>query len=381
MDFRHIEQYFRQGLANREILTLLENVHGVKISNRTLERLLSKHQLWRRKNKTAEAEVAAFIQGQLQTSGQLHGYRWMHQKCWINGIITDRETVRIILRLLDGNGVDLRSRNRLRRRVYFSRGPNYVWHIDGYDKLKPYGIGISGCIDGFSRKMIWLESYRTNSDPRVIAGYFITSVTEAEGCPARVRLDLGTENGHVADMQKFLHNSNSLCVSFGPSTGNQRIERWWLTLRSQCIQFWMNLFDNLKEDGHYADTFLDKCLIQFCFQNLIQEELDEVASLWNTHRIRPVHNSRSPNGRPTIMHAVPQLYGARDYLHPVRPEDVDVCLEECVFKDYPCDKDVFDVCVHLIAEHNLDMSKDVYSTLDVYIKLRELINDELTEEA
>lgn len=270
MDFILIEQYFRQGLTNREILTLLEEIHNVKISNRTLERLLSKHRLWRRKNKTDEADVATFIQEQLQTSGQSHGYRWMHQKCWLNGIITDRETVRVILRLLDGEGVDLRSRNRLRRRVYFSRGPNYVWHIDGYDKLKPYGIGISGCIDGFSRKIIWLESYRTNNDPRVIAGYFMKAVTEVEGCPERVRLDHGTENVYVADMQKLLHNSDSSCVSLGPSTGNQRIERWWLTLRSQCIQFWMNLFDNLKEDGHYTDTFLDKCLIQFCFQSIVQ---------------------------------------------------------------------------------------------------------------
>lgn len=78
------------------------------------------------------------------------------------------------------------------------------------------------------------------------------------------------------------------------------------------------------------------------------------------------------------MHAVPQLYGARDYLHPVGPQEVEVCLEECVFKDYPCDKDVFDACVHLITEHNLDMPKDVYSTVDFYIKLRELINNELS---
>jgi len=28
-------------------------------------------------------------------------------------------------------------------------GPNYLWHVDGYDKLKPFGMAISGCIDGF----------------------------------------------------------------------------------------------------------------------------------------------------------------------------------------------------------------------------------------
>lgn len=28
------------------------------------------------------------------------------------------------------------------------QGPNHMWHIDGYDKLSPYGLTIHGCIDG-----------------------------------------------------------------------------------------------------------------------------------------------------------------------------------------------------------------------------------------
>lgn len=280
MDCEHIKEYFQRGFTNDEILALLAESHGIFLSKRTLERILNKKQLWRRKNKTDVAEVAAFIQLQLQTSGQCHGYRWMHQKCWMNGIVTDRETVRVLLRLLDGEGVELRSRNRLRRRVYHSRGPNYVWHIDGYDKIKPFGIGISGCIDGFSRSLIWLEAYKTNNDPRVIAGYFMGAVIKAEGCPERLRLDLGTENVHVADMQRFLHFSEvrpeTDHVTFGPSTGNQRIERWWLTLRSECIQFWIDLFDKLKADGYFSDTFLDKSLVQFCFLHKIQVSLIDI---------------------------------------------------------------------------------------------------------
>lgn len=271
-----IEDYFRRGFANREILTLLEEVHDIKLSLRTLERKLQRNQLWRRRNKTDEAEVASFISQQLQTSGQQHGYRWMHQKCWMAGLITDRETVRQLMRLLDRNGVDLRAHNRLRRRIYVSRGPNYVWHVDGYDKLKPYGICVSGCIDVFSRKMIWLEAFKTNSDPRIIAGYFIDAVSENSGCPQRVRIDHGTENTHLAEMQRFLCNrededeNGAECVTLGPSTGNQRIVRWWCTLRSECNQFWMDHFDQLKADGHFAGSFIDKSMIQFCFQNTIQ---------------------------------------------------------------------------------------------------------------
>ncbi|XP_062422189.1 uncharacterized protein LOC134102881 [Pungitius pungitius] len=381
MEFQYIEDYFKRGFTTDEILQLLSSLHGIVLSKRTLERILNKKQLWRRKNKTDVAEVATFIEQQLETSGQCHGYRWMHQKCWLHGIITDRETVRILLQLLDGEGVDLRSRNRLRRRVYHSCGPNYVWHIDGYDKLKPFGIAISGRIDGFSRKMIWLEAYKTNNDPKIIAGYFMDAVINADGCPARLRLDLGTENGHMAEMQRLLHLSGDQaetdCVTFGPSTGNQRIERWWLTLRSECVQFWMDLFDKLREDGYFSDDFLDKSLIQFCFLQTIQEELNEVILTWNSHRVRRVHNSRSPHGRPSILHAVPQLFGGRDCLHHVDLENVQVCLEECVFKDFPCDEDVFHICVDLMSEYNLKLNNDVFETVNLYIELRHLIKNEL----
>ncbi|KAK0156578.1 hypothetical protein N1851_000010 [Merluccius polli] len=370
----YIEEYFRRGFTTNEMFDLLAVSHGVILSKRTLERCLSKKRFWRRKNKTDVVEVAAFIE-QLETSGQCQGYRWMHQKCWLNGIVTDRETVRILLRLLDGEGVDLRSRNRLRRRVYHSCGPNYVWHIDGYDKLKPFGIAISGCIDGFSRKMIWVEAYKTNNDPKVIAGYFTDAVVNAGGCPSRIRLALGTENGHVAEMQRFLSENTDSAI-FGPSTGNQRIEQWWLTLRSQCAQFWIELFDKLQEDGFFSDNFLDKSVIQFCFLQTIQEDINGIVSTWNDHRIRQVHNSRSPHGRPSILHAVPQLYGGRDYLQNVDLEKVEVCLEECVFKDFPCDEDVFYICVDLMSEHNLTLT-NVFETVNLDITLRQLINNDL----
>ncbi|MED6256733.1 hypothetical protein ATANTOWER_012683 [Ataeniobius toweri] len=94
-------------------------------------------------------------------------------------------------------------------------------------------------------------------------------------------------------MQRFLHNGEENgfdCVILGPSTGNQRIERWWCTLRSECAQFWMDHFDQLKADGYFVDSFLDKSLIQFCCLQTIQMELDEGVHAWNDHRIRSTNN-------------------------------------------------------------------------------------------
>ena len=79
-----------------------------------------------------------------------------------------------------------------------------MWHIDSYDNLKPYGICINGCIDGYSRYIIWLEAFKTNSDRAVIGSYFMSAVERRMGFPKRMRADRGTGNRYVKNMQKFL---------------------------------------------------------------------------------------------------------------------------------------------------------------------------------
>ena len=110
---------------------------------------------WHRSNLN---EVVEAVEEELRGSGSLLGYRAMHQRL-INqhGLVTTREFVRHVLRVLDPEGVEHRSQHRLRRRIYRCKGPNYLWHIDGDDKLKPFGLCIHGAIDGFSRRILWLE--------------------------------------------------------------------------------------------------------------------------------------------------------------------------------------------------------------------------------
>jgi len=54
-------------------------------------------------------------------------------------------------------------------------------------------------------------------------------------------------------------------------------------------------------------------------------------------------------------------------------EKVQVCLEECAFSD----EDVFHICVDLMSDYNLKLTNDVFETVNLYIKLRHLINNEL----
>lgn len=160
--------YFEMGLQYKDIVRALAIEHGVVVSLRHLKRLLRELGLFRRNNYSDVAEVVEFINEQIQTSGKLHGYRWMWEKCSMNNLRCKKEDVRLILSVLDPEGNEQRRKRRLLRRAYYAKGPNYLWHIDSYDKLKRYGICINGCVDGFSRRIIWINAYNTSSDPQVI---------------------------------------------------------------------------------------------------------------------------------------------------------------------------------------------------------------------
>ena len=55
------------------------------------------------------------------------------------------------MKAMDPEGVSLRATHKLKRRKYICNASNEIWHMGGYDKLKPFGFAIHGCIDGFSR--------------------------------------------------------------------------------------------------------------------------------------------------------------------------------------------------------------------------------------
>lgn len=142
-----IKTYFLCGLNHSEILASLQTNDGISLSLRQLRRLLRQLGLFRRRCFSCIPCLVRFLETQLSESAQLHGYRWMHLKCLQNGFVVTQKTVRQLLRILDPEGVETRRRRRLRRRRYFNKGPNYIWHTDCYDKLKPFGICITGCID------------------------------------------------------------------------------------------------------------------------------------------------------------------------------------------------------------------------------------------
>lgn len=229
-----------------------------------------------------------------------------------------RDTVMRLLKEIDPVGVKQRRARRLRRRIYRCPGPNATWHIDGYDKLTSFGFGISGCIDGYSRRIIFLEVSHSNHDPHVIAGYYMNSVEQIGGCPRTVWTDCGTENVIIAALQHVFHdsiatNQQTYGHRYVTSTCNQRIESWWSNFRKSRSEWWLELFKDLAVSGAFchANTTHVYCL-RYCFMGILQKELKFVASSWNEHLIRGSNMSECPNGIPDELFFRPENSGGTD---------------------------------------------------------------------
>ncbi|CAB3999989.1 Hypothetical predicted protein [Paramuricea clavata] len=169
-----IENYFNAGNKYCEILAFLIAYHGINISLRQLKRNLNTKGIRRRKHPSDLEDVINVIEKEIQGSGSFIGYRAMWQRLRTDyKLVVSQNTVRRALKLIDPDGVTRRRKHRLQRRRYKARGRNHLWHLNGYDKLKPFWFCIHGCIDVYSRRIMGLEVGTTNNDPRVIAKYFI----------------------------------------------------------------------------------------------------------------------------------------------------------------------------------------------------------------
>ena len=187
------------------------------------------------------------MEEELRGSGSNVGYRQMTQRLVTDHrLVVGKETVPELLKILDPEGVELRASHRLKRRQYITKGPNHLWHIDGYDKLKPFGFCIHGAIDGFSRRILWLDIGYTNNDPTVISQYFVDCLRQLGGTAMVIRADCGTENGYVAAVQRFIRRdgeddwAGDASFIYGKSVSNQRIEAWWSILGKDCTRWWID---------------------------------------------------------------------------------------------------------------------------------------------
>lgn len=311
-----LNYYFKRGFSYSEIIEFLAKHHNYHISNSTLLRKLKHYGLRRRNARMSEQkiiEVKRHIQDILNGPGSQGGYRSVWHDLELQGIRVPRLIVQELLREMDPDGVSSRKAHRLKRREYSNPGPNFAWHQDGYDKLKPFGFPMHGCIDGYSRRILWLWVSRSNNQPEIPGSHYLNTVCKLGGVPVELITDLGTENGLAASMQCYFRE-NADAHRYVPSPRNQRIESWWSFFCRNRIRWWINFFKDLESQG-VIDTAceLSKECMWFCFSGLLQSECDHVKEKWNTHYIRKSRHD-TVSGRPDSLFFLPELHGGRDNL-------------------------------------------------------------------
>lgn len=148
-------------LSPKEILEVLAR-DGTPISNDSLKqirrrlgiRLRIDDKDEQRQQKDEILEVLEEEQGFGLIEGYGRGHLYAHLRR--HGHIYARDRIFDIWCSLRPDALERRSTNLQRSRgAYQCPGPNFVWHIDGYMKLEPYGIEIYAAIDGYSRYVTW----------------------------------------------------------------------------------------------------------------------------------------------------------------------------------------------------------------------------------
>ena len=332
-----ISYYVQCGYTWKEILGFLILFHNIVISRRTLQRIKKRLNICRYGNRTPPRVVIEQLLNLRARGYDNIGYRamWKTLNIYCRLSVTQK-TVRRLLSILDRDGVLRRSRRRLQRRLYRSPGPNFCFHIDGYDKLKPYGISIHGCIDGFSRKILWLSACSSNKNPKIVAHYlYMEYLKKSKRVPLKVRTDAGTENVLIHRIQMTLRHfhgdgmADQNSVSVGRSTANQRIEMIWSFLMRHFTTFWRRFFLDMIDDRLFnnTDPVEIECL-RFCFLPLIQGHLNVFKDYWNMHRIRHQKTVDGAYGIPDVMFYQPEMFGKNDKSLPL-PCDLEALDEIC----------------------------------------------------
>lgn len=156
---------------------------------------------------------------------------------------------------------------------------------------------------------------RSNNLPSIPASYYVNYVKQIGGCPVLLRTDCGTENVIMAGAQCFFRLENDDPLSgnkahkYGTSPSNQRIECWWSFFRKDSSEWWMSFFKDMCASAVLdLSNELHKECIWFCFNNIIQDMLDEVKIHWNTHRIRKSKYG-AVAGIPNVLYHLPEDHG------------------------------------------------------------------------
>lgn len=214
-------------------------------------------------------------------------------EAYMNGVIrsagyhVSRKQLRECILRVDAEGRALRKQKA--KRVYSVPGPHHLWHIDGHHKLIKYGMVTHGCIDGFSRCILYIHCCDNNKSDTSLT--LFKNAVRQYMIPSRVRGDKGGENVKIADYMIQNRGLNRRSFIAGQSKHNVRIERLWRDVRSTVIEFYQLLFATLESEGMDVDNEIHIFVLPYMFISRINDDLMQFKHAWNQHSLRTMNRN------------------------------------------------------------------------------------------
>jgi len=295
------------------ILEYLRRNKGIQMSERTLREYMQRNGIVRYDRRINPIAVRNAILEEKASTGQNAGVQFLQMALrQRHGLLVTRRQVANICTIIDPN--QRVRRLPLERRLRYCPGPNYRWCVDGYDKLKSYGIYIHGGIDEFSRRLMWLKAYVTNRKPFIVAKYYLEAVNDLGVAPDYVVSDFGHECDIISVCQQYWFRDISPNVAhhrWTYSVLNVTIESFWRRLRAMSAQYWLNEFQSLVDDGYWDGTRVDEWCLHTVYLPLINEDLDRVIEQHNGHLVRSQPSKLRPSGHPEELYEMPDQHGGK----------------------------------------------------------------------